>query len=149
MYLTACRCSAHSFRNALHSIALGAASLSLVITYPLMKRITYWPQLMLGMCCTRWLWGVLHLKSVFISVSKVKVGLMFLALFLFRLHFQLGGTARLVRCPGLLWLVGVSPAVFLRSDVDADIWHNICTSGELGGATIPIAPIFVSVEAHV
>uniref|UniRef100_A0A8D0F6M8 4-hydroxybenzoate polyprenyltransferase n=1 Tax=Strix occidentalis caurina TaxID=311401 RepID=A0A8D0F6M8_STROC len=31
-----------------YSIILGAASLSLVITYPLMKRITYWPQLVLG-----------------------------------------------------------------------------------------------------
>ncbi|KAK1792322.1 hypothetical protein P4O66_012272, partial [Electrophorus voltai] len=30
-----------------YSIALGAASLSLVVTYPLMKRITYWPQLVL------------------------------------------------------------------------------------------------------
>lgn len=30
------------------SIALGAASLFLVITYPLMKRVTYWPQLALG-----------------------------------------------------------------------------------------------------
>ncbi|XP_027455809.1 4-hydroxybenzoate polyprenyltransferase, mitochondrial isoform X3 [Zalophus californianus] len=31
-----------------YSIALGAASLLLVITYPLMKRITYWPQLALA-----------------------------------------------------------------------------------------------------
>lgn len=31
-----------------YSIILGAASLSLVVTYPLMKRITYWPQLVLG-----------------------------------------------------------------------------------------------------
>ena len=30
------------------SILLGASSLSLVITYPLMKRITYWPQAVLG-----------------------------------------------------------------------------------------------------
>ena len=30
------------------SVALGAASLLLVITYPLMKRVTYWPQLALG-----------------------------------------------------------------------------------------------------
>ena len=30
------------------SIFLGASSLSLVITYPLMKRITYWPQAVLG-----------------------------------------------------------------------------------------------------
>nr|XP_013810603.1 PREDICTED: 4-hydroxybenzoate polyprenyltransferase, mitochondrial isoform X2 [Apteryx mantelli mantelli] len=31
-----------------YSIVLGAASLSLVITYPLMKRVTYWPQLVLA-----------------------------------------------------------------------------------------------------
>jgi len=30
------------------SIALGASSLSLVVAYPLMKRITYWPQFVLG-----------------------------------------------------------------------------------------------------
>ncbi|XP_050801155.1 4-hydroxybenzoate polyprenyltransferase, mitochondrial isoform X1 [Gopherus flavomarginatus] len=39
-----------------YSIALGAASLSLVITYPLMKRITYWPQLVLGLTFN---WGAL------------------------------------------------------------------------------------------
>lgn len=31
------------------SIVIGACSLGLVIIYPLMKRITYWPQLVLGM----------------------------------------------------------------------------------------------------
>ncbi|KFV14838.1 hypothetical protein N339_12414, partial [Pterocles gutturalis] len=39
-----------------YSIILGAASLSLVITYPLMKRITYWPQLVLGLTFN---WGAL------------------------------------------------------------------------------------------
>ncbi|XP_061586084.1 4-hydroxybenzoate polyprenyltransferase, mitochondrial [Cololabis saira] len=39
-----------------YSIALGAASLSLVITYPLMKRVTYWPQLVLGLTFN---WGAL------------------------------------------------------------------------------------------
>jgi 4-hydroxybenzoate polyprenyltransferase len=34
----------------MYSILLGASSLSLVIIYPLMKRITYWPQLVLGIC---------------------------------------------------------------------------------------------------
>lgn len=38
------------------SILLGASSLGLVVTYPLMKRITYWPQLMLGMTFN---WGAL------------------------------------------------------------------------------------------
>ncbi|XP_051785636.1 4-hydroxybenzoate polyprenyltransferase, mitochondrial isoform X3 [Erpetoichthys calabaricus] len=40
----------------LYSIILGAASLSLVVTYPLMKRITYWPQLVLGLAFN---WGAL------------------------------------------------------------------------------------------
>ncbi|KAF3851376.1 hypothetical protein F7725_013148 [Dissostichus mawsoni] len=39
-----------------YSIALGAASLSLVISYPLMKRITYWPQFVLGLTFN---WGAL------------------------------------------------------------------------------------------
>jgi len=32
----------------MYSILLGASSLSLVVTYPLFKRITYWPQFVLG-----------------------------------------------------------------------------------------------------
>ncbi|XP_038614733.1 4-hydroxybenzoate polyprenyltransferase, mitochondrial [Tachyglossus aculeatus] len=39
-----------------YSIALGAASLALVVIYPLMKRITYWPQLVLGLAFN---WGAL------------------------------------------------------------------------------------------
>ncbi|XP_063051668.1 4-hydroxybenzoate polyprenyltransferase, mitochondrial [Engraulis encrasicolus] len=39
-----------------YSIFLGAASLALVVTYPTMKRITYWPQLMLGLTFN---WGAL------------------------------------------------------------------------------------------
>ncbi|KAI6069499.1 4-hydroxybenzoate polyprenyltransferase, mitochondrial [Aix galericulata] len=39
-----------------YSIVLGAASLTLVVSYPLMKRITYWPQLVLGLTFN---WGAL------------------------------------------------------------------------------------------
>lgn len=39
-----------------YSIVLGASSLGLVIVYPLMKRITNWPQLVLGMTFN---WGAL------------------------------------------------------------------------------------------
>ncbi|XP_026542937.1 4-hydroxybenzoate polyprenyltransferase, mitochondrial [Notechis scutatus] len=39
-----------------YSIILGASSLFLVVTYPLMKRITYWPQLYLGLVFN---WGAL------------------------------------------------------------------------------------------
>lgn len=40
----------------LYSILLGASSLVLVIMYPVMKRVTYWPQLILGMTFN---WGAL------------------------------------------------------------------------------------------
>jgi len=40
----------------LESIMLGACSLGLVTTYPLMKRVTYWPQLVLGLTFN---WGAL------------------------------------------------------------------------------------------
>ncbi|XP_053995623.1 4-hydroxybenzoate polyprenyltransferase, mitochondrial [Hylaeus anthracinus] len=40
----------------LYSIILGASSIVLVILYPVMKRITYWPQLILGMTFN---WGAL------------------------------------------------------------------------------------------
>ena len=39
-----------------YSIALGAASMGLVVIYPLMKRVTDWPQLVLGLCFN---WGAL------------------------------------------------------------------------------------------
>lgn len=39
-----------------YSVFLGASSLGLVITYPLMKRVTYWPQLVLGFTFN---WGAL------------------------------------------------------------------------------------------
>ncbi|KAJ3092455.1 Para-hydroxybenzoate--polyprenyltransferase, mitochondrial precursor (PHB:polyprenyltransferase) [Quaeritorhiza haematococci] len=39
-----------------YSIALGASSLALVVTYPLMKRVTYWPQAFLGLTFN---WGCL------------------------------------------------------------------------------------------
>ncbi|PWZ00815.1 4-hydroxybenzoate polyprenyl transferase [Testicularia cyperi] len=38
------------------SIVLGASSLSVVVLYPLMKRITYWPQLVLGLAFN---WGAM------------------------------------------------------------------------------------------
>lgn len=39
-----------------YSVFLGASSLLLVVIYPLMKRVTYWPQLILGMTFN---WGAL------------------------------------------------------------------------------------------
>lgn len=48
LYLMIFRLASNKPLGTFSSIVLGTASLPLVITYPLMKRITYWPQLVLG-----------------------------------------------------------------------------------------------------
>eukprot|EP00069_Balaena_mysticetus_P011061 bmy_20966T0 len=55
-----------------YSIALGAASLLLVITYPLMKRITYWPQLALD--TKQWLSGFTVAMLGALSLVGVNIG---------------------------------------------------------------------------
>ncbi|KAI5479146.1 4-hydroxybenzoate hexaprenyltransferase [Pseudohyphozyma bogoriensis] len=56
----------------LYSIALGASSLSLVVLYPLMKRITYWPQFVLGLAFN---WGALLGSSAMLGVCDWGVAL--------------------------------------------------------------------------
>ncbi|KAM0755944.1 4-hydroxybenzoate polyprenyl transferase [Meredithblackwellia eburnea MCA 4105] len=55
-----------------YSIALGASSLSLVVLYPLMKRITYWPQFVLGLAFN---WGALLGSSAVLGVCDWTVAL--------------------------------------------------------------------------
>jgi len=55
-----------------YSIFLGAASLSVVVVYPLMKRITYWPQLVLGLAFN---WGALLGSSAILGYTNWAVAL--------------------------------------------------------------------------
>ncbi|KAF9434933.1 Para-hydroxybenzoate--polyprenyltransferase, mitochondrial precursor (PHB:polyprenyltransferase) [Entomortierella beljakovae] len=56
----------------LYSIILGASSLSLVVTYPAMKRITYWPQVVLGLAFN---WGALLGSSAMLGAANWPVAL--------------------------------------------------------------------------
>ncbi|KAG0025589.1 Para-hydroxybenzoate--polyprenyltransferase, mitochondrial precursor (PHB:polyprenyltransferase) [Podila clonocystis] len=56
----------------LYSIMLGASSLSLVVTYPAMKRITYWPQVVLGLAFN---WGALLGSSAMLGTTNWAVAL--------------------------------------------------------------------------
>ncbi|KAF9395459.1 Para-hydroxybenzoate--polyprenyltransferase, mitochondrial precursor (PHB:polyprenyltransferase) [Podila verticillata] len=56
----------------LYSIMLGASSLSLVATYPAMKRITYWPQVVLGLAFN---WGALLGSSAMLGTTNWAVAL--------------------------------------------------------------------------
>ncbi|KAG0238028.1 Para-hydroxybenzoate--polyprenyltransferase, mitochondrial precursor (PHB:polyprenyltransferase) [Actinomortierella wolfii] len=55
-----------------YSILLGASSLSLVVTYPAMKRITYWPQVVLGLAFN---WGALLGSSAMLEACNWPVAL--------------------------------------------------------------------------
>ncbi|KAG0296487.1 Para-hydroxybenzoate--polyprenyltransferase, mitochondrial precursor (PHB:polyprenyltransferase) [Dissophora globulifera] len=55
-----------------YSILLGASSLSLVATYPAMKRITYWPQAVLGLAFN---WGALLGSSAMLGTVNWQVAL--------------------------------------------------------------------------
>ncbi|KAF9334670.1 Para-hydroxybenzoate--polyprenyltransferase, mitochondrial precursor (PHB:polyprenyltransferase) [Podila minutissima] len=56
----------------LYSIMLGASSLSLVVSYPAMKRITYWPQVVLGLAFN---WGALLGSSAMLGATNWSVAL--------------------------------------------------------------------------
>ncbi|KAK9767294.1 4-hydroxybenzoate polyprenyltransferase, mitochondrial [Basidiobolus ranarum] len=56
----------------MYSILLGASSMGLVITYPLMKRVTYWPQVVLGLAFN---WGALLGWSAMVGTSDWTVTL--------------------------------------------------------------------------
>ncbi|KAF9120009.1 Para-hydroxybenzoate--polyprenyltransferase, mitochondrial precursor (PHB:polyprenyltransferase) [Mortierella sp. 14UC] len=56
----------------LYSILLGASSLSLVVSYPAMKRITYWPQVVLGLAFN---WGALLGSSAMLGAANWPVAL--------------------------------------------------------------------------
>ncbi|KAF9899699.1 Para-hydroxybenzoate--polyprenyltransferase, mitochondrial precursor (PHB:polyprenyltransferase) [Linnemannia zychae] len=56
----------------LYSIFLGASSLSLVVSYPAMKRITYWPQVVLGLAFN---WGALLGSSAMLGAANWPVAL--------------------------------------------------------------------------
>ncbi|GAA94155.1 uncharacterized protein L969DRAFT_93537 [Mixia osmundae IAM 14324] len=56
----------------LYSILLGASSLAIVIIYPLMKRITYWPQAVLGLAFN---WGALLGSSAMLGFCEWQVAL--------------------------------------------------------------------------
>ncbi|KAH9818980.1 UbiA prenyltransferase family-domain-containing protein [Melampsora americana] len=55
-----------------YSILLGSCSLFLVVIYPLMKRITYWPQLVLGLAFN---WGALLGSSAILGETNWQVAL--------------------------------------------------------------------------
>ncbi|MEE4211755.1 MAG: 4-hydroxybenzoate octaprenyltransferase, partial [Parvularcula sp.] len=92
------------------AIGVGAASVLLVAGYPFMKRITWWPQLWLGLTFN---WGVLVGAAAVQGEVGIKAGLFYLA--------------------GILWTLGYD-TIYALQDLEDDALAGIKSSARrLGG----------------
>jgi 4-hydroxybenzoate polyprenyltransferase len=103
----------------LFSIALGTSSLLLVGLYPFAKRVTYWPQAMLGLTFN---WGAL------LGWAAVRG--------------ELGWPAAVLYGAGLLWTLGYD-TIYAHQDKEEDILIGVkSTALKLGASTKPWLSVF-------
>ena len=96
------------------AILLGISSLALVVTYPFMKRITYWPQAMLGLTFN---WGAL------LGWAAVRG--------------DIGMPALCLYAAGFFWTLGYD-TIYAHQDKDDDLLVGIKSSAlKLAGNTRP------------
>jgi 4-hydroxybenzoate polyprenyltransferase len=92
------------------TVGLGFSSLLLVFTYPLMKRVTWWPQLFLGITFN---WGILMGWAA--------------------VHEGIGLTAVMFYAAGILWTLGYD-TIYAQQDVRDDTVVGIKSTALLFGA---------------
>ena len=108
----------------LFAILLGVASLALVFTYPLMKRITYWPQAFLGLTFN---WGAL------LGWAAIEGGLAW--------------PAGLLYAGGIAWTLGYD-TIYAHQDKEEDALIGVKSSAlVLGDKTKPWLWVFYSLTA--
>ncbi len=96
------------------AIVVGAASLLVVFTYPLMKRITYWPQIVLGLAFN---WGALLGWAA--------------------LRGELSWPPLLLYLAGIFWTLGYD-TIYAHQDKEDDMLIGVkSTALKLGGKTRP------------
>ena len=106
------------------TIALGVASLVLVFTYPLMKRVTWWPQFFLGLTFN---WGVL---MGWTAVAGA-----------------LGAPALLLYAGGIAWTLGYD-TIYAHQDKEDDALVGVKSSARrLGDRTRPALLAFYAAAA--
>jgi 4-hydroxybenzoate polyprenyltransferase len=106
------------------TIAIGAASLALVFTYPFMKRITYWPQAWLGLTFN---WGAL------MGFAAVTGGLATEAITLY--------------AAGFFWTLGYDTIYAHQDRTDDLLAGNKSLALKLGPRTVPWLVVFYAIAA--
>jgi len=98
----------------LFSIGIGVASLLLVFTYPLMKRVTWWPQFFLGLAFN---WGALMGYAAVAGTLDAAPVLLYVA--------------------GIAWTLGYD-TIYAHQDKEDDALIGVKSSAlRLGGRTVP------------
>lgn len=102
------------------TITLGFLSLGLIMTYPFMKRITYWPQLFLGFTFN---WGILMGYTSIANTFSLDVLLLYIT--------------------GILWTL-IYDTVYAHQDIEDDLKIGIkSTAIKLHSHTKPILTFFI------
>lgn len=109
-----------------YSIILGAASLGIVVVYPLFKRITYWPQIILGLTLN---WGVLLAWSSLKGSLELPGLILYLAC---SLHTVIYDTVYAHQDKTDDMIVGVKSAAILLGDRTKP-WLSVFAAGMTGG----------------
>jgi len=92
------------------AVATGVASLVIVAVYPLMKRITWWPQIVLGLAFS---WGAL--MGFAVTQSRIE------------------GTALLLYAGSICWVIGYD-TIYAHQDAEDDALIGIKSTALLFGA---------------
>ena len=104
------------------TVALGVASLAIVAVYPFMKRITYWPQIVLGLAFS---WGALMGWAAAFG--------------------RLDAPALLLYAGSIAWVIGYD-TIYAHQDRDDDALIGIKSTALLFGArTKPMLALFYSI----
>jgi 4-hydroxybenzoate polyprenyltransferase len=104
------------------TVALGIASLAIVAVYPFMKRITYWPQIVLGLAFS---WGALMGWAAAFG--------------------RLGSPALLLYAGSISWVIGYD-TIYAHQDREDDALIGIKSTALLfGPRTKPMLALFYSV----
>lgn len=107
-----------------YAIAVGVSSLALIVLYPFMKRITYWPQLVLGLTFN---WGAL------LGWAAIKG--------------ELSAAPVLLYVGGILWTLGYD-TIYAHQDKEDDLLIGVkSTALKLGEKTVPALFLFYGLAA--
>jgi 4-hydroxybenzoate polyprenyltransferase len=101
------------------AVGTGIASLAIVAAYPFMKRITYWPQVVLGLAFS---WGALMGFAV--------------------LRGEIGAAAMILYAGSISWVIGYD-TIYAHQDTEDDLLVGIKSTALLFGArTQPMLALF-------